>query len=326
MQKVNSLLTNIKNECGKLYSSYDEIPFEKSDLFKQKALQYTVVLHLIICVKSEKFSNKQGTSLLMKRKKRYKIKYPNQPVWSCFAGFLRLIFKRPEIVNLAGELATQAIYVANHSAMAGPVVYNLYFPVPHAPWGAYPMLEGYKPRFRYLRNVYFVQKRKMNRAFASFLATFEACFSIWIYKGMHVIPSYPDGRFLKTLRTSLKTLKNNRAVMVFPERSETGYHETLTGFSAGFAVLAERYRKLYGTDIPIYPVYYHKKLNKMVVGKPHTISEFKDKNMSRKEIADEFCKITNRLFTDYVEPKREKQTNTSEQTGDVELTPLEETN
>lgn len=237
----------------------------------------------------------------MKKSKKYKVKYPNQPVWGSFAKFLRLVFKRPEIINLAGELPTRAIYVANHSAMAGPVVYNLYFPVPHAPWGAYPMLEGYKSRFKYLRDVYFVQKRKMNKAFASFLATFEACFSIWIYKGMHVIPSYPDGRLLKTLRISLDHIENSRAVMVFPERSETGYHETLTGFSAGFVVLAERYKKLHGEDIPIYPIYYHKSLNKMVVGEPHSLDEFKDKNMTRNEIANEFCKITNQLFVDYVE-------------------------
>ena len=239
----------------------------------------------------------------MKKSKRYKVKYPKQPVWRGFAGLLRIFFRRPEIVNLAGELPTRAIYVANHSAMAGPVIYNLYFPTPHAPWGAYPMLESYKSRFRYLRNVYFVQKRKMNKAFASFLASLEACFSIWVYKGMHVIPSYPDGRFLKTLRMSLNTLKNNRAVMVFPEHSETGYHETLTGFSAGFVVLAERYRKLHGEDIPIYPIYYHKKRRKMVVGKPHTLEEFRNKGMTRNEIAKEFCKITNRLFTDYVEQK-----------------------
>lgn len=244
----------------------------------------------------------------MTKSKRYKVKYNNQPVWSCFAGFLRIVFKRPDIINLAGELPAKAIYVANHSAMAGPVVYNLYFPTPHAPWGAYPMLEGYKSRFHYLRDVYFVQKRKMNKAFASFLATFEACFSIWIYKGMHVIPSYPDGRLLKTLRLSLNTLQNDRAVMVFPEHSETGYHETLTGFSAGFVVLAERYRKLYNEDIPIYPIYYHKTLNKMVVGKPHTLEEFKDKNMSRNEIADEFCKITNQLFADHIEQKPARET------------------
>ena len=232
-----------------------------------------------------------------------------------------MVFKRPEIINTAGELPTNAIYVANHSAMAGPVVYNLYFPVPHAPWGAYPMLGGYKSRFRYLRDVYFIQKRGMNKAFASFLATFEACFSIWIYKGMHVIPSFPDGRLLKTLRISLDHIENNRAVMVFPEHSETGYHETLTGFSAGFVVLAERYKKLHGQDIPIYPIYYHKELNKMVVGKPHTLDEFKDKNMTRNDIANEFCKFTNQLFADYIDVKKDTQQPVTDDVNIVDIVP-----
>lgn len=252
----------------------------------------------------------------MKRNKRYKVKYPHQPIWRGFAGFLRLFFKCPEIVNLAGKLPTKAIYVANHSAMAGPVVYNLYFPTPHAPWGAYPMLEGYKSRFHYLRDVYFMQKRGMKKGFASFLASFEAGVSQYIYKGMHVIPSYPDGRFLKTLRLSLNTLDNNRAVMVFPEHSETGYHETLLGFSAGFVVLAERYRKLRGENIPIYPIYYHKRLNKMVVGAPHTLDEFKDRNLTRNEIANEFCKITNQLFADHI-----AQHDVTEQTESTNIVP-----
>lgn len=238
----------------------------------------------------------------MKRNKPYKVKYPKQPVWRVFAAFLRTVFKRPEIINLAGDLPTKALYVANHSAMAGPVVYNLYFPTPHAPWGAHPMLEGYKSRFHYLRDVYFMQKRGMNKGCASFLASFEAFFSIFIYKGMHVIPSYPDGRLLKTIRISLNHLENGRAVMVFPEHSETGYHEQLLGFSAGFVVLAERYRKLYGEDIPIYPIYYHKEYRKMVVGKPHTLEEFRGQSLDRNQIANEFCKITNGLFDQYIKP------------------------
>lgn len=236
----------------------------------------------------------------LKRNKHYKIKYPKQPVWTCFAWMLRRIFKRPDFINLAGELPKKAIYVANHSAMAGPVVYNLYFPIPHAPWGAYPMLEGYKSRFHYLRDVYFMQKRKMKKSNASFLASFEACVSIWVYKGMHVIPSYPDGRLIKTIRKSFDALNNDRAVMIFPEHSETGYHETLTGFSAGFVVLAERYAKLYGEDIPIYPIYYHKNKNKMIVGKPHTLEEFRGRNLDRNQIAEEFCKMTNDLLEHYV--------------------------
>lgn len=236
----------------------------------------------------------------MKKQKPYKVKYPKQPVWKCFAAFLRLFFKRPKIIKLAGELPAKAIYLSNHSAMAGPVIYNLYFPTPHSPWGAYPMLEGYKSRFKYLRDVYFMQKRHINKFFATVLAAFEACFSIWIYKGMRVIPSYPDGRLIKTIRQSLEALNSNRAVMVFPEHSETGYHEVLKGFSAGFVVLAERYRKLYGEDLPIYPVYYNKNKRKMIIGKPHTLQEYRERGLTRQQIADEFCKTVNGLYYDYV--------------------------
>lgn len=234
-------------------------------------------------------------------KRRFSARKSKQYVWKFFSTFLKLFFKKPEIINLAGKLPEKAIYVANHSAMAGPVIYNLYFPVPLAPLGAYPMLGDYKSRFYYLRDVYFMQKRNMKKSSANFLAWFEAYFSIMIYKGMQVIPSYPDGRLIHTIKQSVETIDNNRSVIIFPENSQDGYHEVLKSFSAGFVTLAERYNKTHEDEIPVIPVYYHKDKSKMVIGEPVKLSDFKDKNLTRNQIAEEFCNLVNGLFHSHVE-------------------------
>ena len=223
-----------------------------------------------------------------------------QPVWKCFSGILRLFMKKPKIINLAGELPDKAIYVANHSAMFGPVIYNLYLPTKVAPWGAYPMLGTYKERYHYLRDVYFIQKRHKNKAAATILAGLEALVSKCIYRGLNVLPSYNDTRFITTIRKSLQALEQKVSVMVFPENSNEGYHEILKGFYAGFVELAKCFRLRHHEDVPIVPVYYHQKKNVMVIGQPSKLTEYTDKGMNRQQIAASFCQQVNDLFLKYI--------------------------
>ena len=239
----------------------------------------------------------------MDYKKFYKIK-KRQPVWKGVSRFLKLFFKKPKIVSLSGEIPNKAIYVANHSAMFGPVMYNLYLPADVALWGAHPMLEGYKSRYRYLRDVYFIQKRHKSKFSASILAFLEAFFSPYFYKGLREIPSYADARFISTLRTSCEVLDMDIGIMLFPENSSEGYHEILKSFLEGFVMLADYYqRKHGGEDVPIYPVYYHAKKKVMVVGNPSKLTDYTSKGMSKAEIADDFCNQVNNLFLEHIKDK-----------------------
>lgn len=239
----------------------------------------------------------------MAKKQKQNVINKKQPVWRRTRKILKLFFKKPEIISLSGELPTKAMYVANHAAMFGPVMYNLYMPIPIAPWGAYPMTENYKSRYNYLRNVYFIQKRHKTKFAATILASFEAALSIYFYRGLRVIPSYNDNRFIKTIRLSMDVLNNDIGVMIFPEDSDEGYHEVLTSFHAGFVELAKYYGKKNDEDIPIYPVYYHAKKRKLIIGNPSKISDYTAKGMSRQEIAADFCKQVNDLFFNHVKDK-----------------------
>ena len=237
-------------------------------------------------------------------KKKYNEIKKRKPVWRCVSGILKLFFKKPKLINLAGELPDKAIYVANHSAMFGPLIYNLYLPAKIAQWGAYPMLGNYKSRYRYLKDVYFIQKRHKSKFSATILAFLEAFFSPFIYKGMRVLPSYNDTRFITTIRKSMQMLDNDIGVIIYPENSNDGYHETMTGFFPGFVELARYYHRKHGQNVPIYPVYYHAKKKTMVIGQAQYLSDYLNRGLNRKEIAAELCTQVNNLFLQYIQDNK----------------------
>ena len=238
-------------------------------------------------------------TIMTEKNKKNGIKQ-RQPVWKCVAGVLKLFFKKPKIISLSGELPNKAIYLANHSAMFGPLMYNLYLPAETSAWGAYPMLGNYRERYRYLKNVYFIQKRHKSRFSATVLAFFEAFFAPFFYRNMRVLPSYNDTRFITTIRQSVQMLDNGVSVIIYPEDSNGGYHEQLTNFFAGFVELAKYYYRKHREDIPIYPVYYHPKKRTMVIGQPQYLHDYLNRGLNRKQIAKEFCTQVNNLFLHHI--------------------------
>ena len=115
------------------------------------------------------------------------------------------------------------------------------------------------------------------------------------------MPTFPDARFAKTLRNSAKVLDAGMSVMVFPENSNDGYKDVLTDFFPGFVMLAEKYYRATGEDVPVYPVYYSVKKHLLVIGKPLQVQEFVKQGLDRYQIAQKFCEAVNQLYFDHVE-------------------------
>ena len=86
-----------------------------------------------------------------------------QPFFSFVKGILRCFYKKPKIVNLAGELKEKSIIIPNHCHKKGPLMYELYYPVFHILWGAHQMLGDFKSRQSYLRDVFYIQKRGFSK-------------------------------------------------------------------------------------------------------------------------------------------------------------------
>ena len=216
--------------------------------------------------------------------------------FSFVKAVLRLFYKKPKIIYSGGEIVQPSIIVSNHVSLKGPVMHELYLPVLHAKWGAGEMLGNYKMRFNYLRNVFYMRKRGFGKAKSTFLAAFSALFSRPFYKGMNIIPTWHDSRMFTTVTRSIDILKGGASVLIFPENSDEGYKDVLTQFHAGFVTLAEGYYKRTNTDLPVYPVYYHKKKRIIMVGKPLFVQDFVKQGLDRKQIAEQFRNTVNGLY------------------------------
>lgn len=216
-----------------------------------------------------------------------------QPFFSVIKGFFRLFTPKIRVVSTDGKIPEQCLYVANHVNKMGPFQYELYFPVYTVKWGAHQMLENYKTRRSYLKNTLYIQKNKVPPFWAGCLATFEAFFSQFFYRGMKFLPTYPDARLAKTIKQSV-TVLDDSALLIFPENSNDGYHEKMTNFFPGFVMVMDQYRKANGKDIPVRPVYYHKKKRLIVIGEACTLGEFP--GMKRGQIAEAFKERVNGLY------------------------------
>ena len=238
----------------------------------------------------------------IKDMKEFKLPKRRQPFFNFVKKILR-IFIKAEVVSHCEQIPEKSIIVTNHSAKMGPMVYELYYPRYHATWGAHPMLGNYKSRFLYLRDVLYIQKLGKKKLPATLKALFEACFSIFFYKGMKIMPTYTDMRFLYTVRNSMEVLDMGASVMIFPEDSAEGYFDELKGAFPGFVMLAEQYFNKTGEDVPIVTAYYHKPSKKIIINPPKSVQKLKAEGMSRNEIAEFFKEEINGIFREHFKEK-----------------------
>ena len=238
----------------------------------------------------------------LKQPKPFRLK--RRPVFAIFrAVIMRILYRKPQVTVLE-EISQPCIFVGNHDAKRSPVIAELYLPVRTAKWGAYEMLCDYNTRRRYLRDVFYIKKQGYGKKLASFKAFFEAFFSLFIYRGMNFLPTYADARLSRTLNESVEVLRSGMSVFIFPEDSDGGYREVMEKFFPGFVMLAEAYYRKTGTDIPIYPVYYHSGRNKLVTGAPRYAHALKAQGFNRGAVADILRDDVNNLLYGYIRDKQ----------------------
>ncbi|HOW37561.1 MAG TPA: hypothetical protein P5154_00295 [Candidatus Izemoplasmatales bacterium] len=209
-------------------------------------------------------------------------------------SLLRLFKKKHEIRGYSGPLPDPALYIANHDGAGGPLTLNIYFPKILVPWGAHQMNGRYRDRWNYLYHVFYRQKLRYSKARAFLLSTLFALVSKILYDGVRLIPSYPDARVRHTIAESMEHLRNGNSLLIFPEDSSGGYHETVETFHSGFVYLAQEYRKRNGCDLPIVPLFFDRKSRRIVVGEPRRLGEFGDVS-DRRILAERFRLILNDL-------------------------------
>lgn len=230
----------------------------------------------------------------------FKLPKRKQPVFRVFKGIFKHIY-HAKVESEIRELPDKAIIASIHSAKNGPIVISMSYPKFHSMWGHHAMLGSYKERFKYLRNVLYIQKLHKNKFVATLKATYEALFSIFIYRGMHIIGTYTDMRFLSTIKYSMEVLDDNASIVIYPEDSSKGYYETVHEAFPGFVMLALSYYQKRGEDVPVIPAYVSTKKHRFVLGEPRYIHELEGTGLSKQEMANLIRDDINNLYYKYIE-------------------------
>ena len=203
-------------------------------------------------------------------------------------------YKKPKFVFLGEEINNSSIILSNHEGTDAPMALEIYLDKPIRMWGAHEMNSGLVKMYKYQSRVYYHEKKHWNLFLARLFCLIASPLTNLFYSGLDLISTYKDGRFIKTIRESINSIKQGDNIVIFPEDSEKGYLEELEGFHAGFVLLCEQCLKE-GIDVPIFVSYFKKKENTYIFGKPIKYSQLKEQFKTRDEISCELCRLCNEL-------------------------------
>jgi len=203
-------------------------------------------------------------------------------------------YKQPKFIYLGEEISTSSIVLSNHEGTDAPMGLEIYLDKPIRMWGAHEMNSGLVKLYKYQTRVYYHEKKHWNIHLARLFCLIASPLTNLFYSGLDLISTYKDGRFIKTIRESITSIKNGDNIVIFPEVSDKGYLKELEGFHAGFVLLCEQCLRE-GIDIPIFVTYFRKEDNVYIIDNPVKYSILKEKYKTRSEISRQLCLRCNEL-------------------------------
>ena len=190
---------------------------------------------------------------------------------------VKVISHKPKVKYLGQEFEDGSfLLLSNHSARKAPTKIELYFKRDLRMWGTHELTEGFKEVHKYLTNTYFHEKKHWPKFWAKTLGTLATPFFYSFYKGMRIIPTYRDARFMNTLKMSLQYIQNGTPIIIYPEDSSKGYNELIEHFFSGFVSLLDLAIKR-GHDLNVYVAYFQNKNNTFYIDEPVRYSKLKEK-------------------------------------------------
>ena len=203
-------------------------------------------------------------------------------------------YKEPKFIYIGEEFKNGSLILSNHEGTDSPMSLEMYLPKPFRLWGAHEMNSGLIKMYKYQTRVYYHEKKHWNLHLARLFCLLASPLTNLFYKGLNLISTYKDGRFMKTLRESFQAVQEGNSIVVFPEDSTKGYLAELEGFFAGFAVFAEYcYKK--GVDLPIVVSYFKKNERVYIFDNPINYSVLLAECGTKEKMIDRLLKRCNEL-------------------------------
>ena len=222
---------------------------------------------------------------------------PARMIFKTVRGLVRLFYGKTEIVGLNNLLDKNTVYVSNHAQMNGPIVSELFMPDNCYIWCAGEMMH-LKEVPEYAFNDFWSEKSKYSKPFYKLLSYIIAPLSCCIFNNARTVAVYHDARILGTFRETVNMLKNNRKIIIFPEKKETN-NNIVNKFQENFVDIARLYYKRTGIELNFVPMYVAPDLKKMYIGK---VTKYNADNTPESEriritnyISDEITRIARSL-------------------------------
>ncbi len=207
---------------------------------------------------------------------------------------MKIRYKKPAFMFLGEKFGNSSIILSNHEGTDAPMSLEIYGKAPIRMWGAHEMNSGLIKMYKYQTKVYYHEKKHWNLFAARAFCLIASPLTNLFYKGLNLISTYKDQRFMKTIKQSIEAIRNGENIVIFPEDSTKGYLEELEGFYMGFIALAETCKRR-GIDLPIYVTYFRKRDKVYIVDAPVKYSELTKNGETKEQIAKRLVDRCNQL-------------------------------
>ena len=179
---------------------------------------------------------------------------------------VRAFYGKLEVVGKENLPENNAIIVANHCQMNGPIAGELFMPDNCYIWCAGEMM-NIKEVPAYAFKDFWGYKPKWIRPFYKLLSYIIAPLSVCVFNNARTIGVYHDTRILSTFKNTVKKLQEGKSVVIFPEH-DVEHNHIVYEFQDKFIDIAKLYYKKTGKELRFVPMYIAPRLKKLCLGKP----------------------------------------------------------
>ena len=121
---------------------------------------------------------------------------------------MKIRYKEPKFIYLGEEIKDGSIILSNHEGTDAPMSLEIYLNKRIRMWGAHEMNSGLVKMYKYQSRVYYHEKKGWNLHLARLFCLIASPLTNIFYKGLNLISTYKDVRFVKTIRESIGALKD----------------------------------------------------------------------------------------------------------------------
>lgn len=196
---------------------------------------------------------------------------------------VRAFYGKLEVVGKENLPENNAIIVANHCQMNGPIAGELFMPDNCYIWCAGEMM-NIKEVPAYAFKDFWSQKPKWTHPYYKLSSYIIAPIASVVFNNARTIGVYHDARIMSTFKDTVKLLQNGGNILIFPEKDEK-HNNILYKFQENFVDVAKLYYKKTGIRLKFVPMYIAPDLRKMYISKEVEFNAENSMDEERKRIS-----------------------------------------